>query len=141
MMSRRYAALDANLIDRQFAAVYRAHAEDEIRHIHIDWHLLERFYLSRPLWQRHVNAWLLELIISSLLLKPRRANVRLIEILIKEFPELRCIRDRLVRAVRDLASSESYRKMMYSRETTPIAYQLFKGLPEFSSLFRLLFEK
>ena len=73
-------------IDPAFAAVYRAHLEDEVRHVQTDWHLLERFWLSRPAWVRRANANLLEAFVVGLFLRPRRANVRLVGVLVSEFP-------------------------------------------------------
>ena len=139
MISRRYAAMDQELLEPQFAAAYRAHLEDEIRHVQLDWHLLERFYLSRPTWLRRLNARLLELFVVSLFLKPRRANVRLVELLTEEFPDLRPKRAELIRAVHELADNPGYRRMMYSPEATPIAGALFERLPEFAPLRKRLF--
>jgi hypothetical protein len=141
MMSKRYLAMDPGLIEPQFLAAYRAHAEDEIRHVHLDWHLLEGFYQSLAPSLRRVNALLLEFFVVGLLLKPRRTNVRLVELLVTEFPELRPLRPRLIQAVYDLADNPGYRRMMYSPEATPISRALFDQLPEFARLRRRLFEE
>jgi hypothetical protein len=141
MMSKRYLAMDPGLVEPQFLAAYRAHAEDEIRHVHLDWHLLEGFYLSLPAPWRQLNAWLLELLVVGLLLKPRRTNVRLVELLVTEFPELRPLRPRLIQSVYSLADNLGYRRMMYSPEATPISRALFDQLPEFARLRRRLFEE
>jgi hypothetical protein len=139
MMSKRYAALDAELIEPQFLATYRAHAEDEVRHVQLDWHLLEQFYQGQAKWRRRLNAWLLEAALVGLLLKPKRTNVRLVELLIAEFPELRPLRQQLIQAVHSLIDNPGYRQMMYSPEATPISRALFDLLPEFASLRRRLF--
>jgi hypothetical protein len=139
MIGRRYAELDSDIIESQFAATYRAHTEDELRHVQIDWHLLDAFYQRRPAWHRRLNGKLLELFITGLFLKPRRANVRLVELLIDEFPDLQAMRGPLMQAVQDLAHNDGYRRMMYSAEATPIARALFEELPEFSHLRRRLF--
>lgn len=139
MMSKRYAAQDESLIDPQFLAVYRAHAEDEIRHVQLDWHLLEAFYQARPAWLRRVNAWLLEKLLTGILLKPKRSNVRLLDLLIAEFPDLQPMRQRLLQAVAELSDNAGYRQMMYSPEATPISHALLARLPEFARLNRRLF--
>jgi hypothetical protein len=141
MIGRRYAELGSDIIEPHFAATYRAHTEDELRHVQIDWHLLDTFYRHRPTWHRRLNGKLLELFIVGLFLKPRRANVRLVELLIDEFADLQTLRDPLMRAVHDLPKNDGYRRMMYSAEATPIARALFKELPEFSRLRRRLFIK
>lgn len=138
MISRRYAQMDPATLDAQFAQTYRAHAEDEARHVQLDWHLLDRFYQGRPFWLRRVNATMLHGFIVGFFLKPRRANIRLIQLLIEEFPELQSMRHSLIRAVGDLATNAGYRRMMYSPDSTPIAWALFDRLPEFASLRRRL---
>jgi len=139
MIAKRYAAMAPELIEPQFLATYRAHAEDEVRHVQLDWHLLEQFYLRQPAWQRRLNARLLEALMVGLLLKPRRTNVRLVDLLIAEFPELRPMRPRLIQAVYNLGDDPGYRQMMYSAEATPISRALFDLLPEFAGLRRRLF--
>jgi len=139
MISRRYAAMETDRLEPHFAAAYRAHLEDEVRHVQLDWHLLERFYHSRPAWVRRMNARLLEIFLVGLFLKPRRANVRLIELLIEDFPELEPKQDGLVTAVRRLHEKAGYREMMYSPQATPIAYALFAQLPECARLRRRLY--
>lgn len=138
-MSRRYAAMNPDLVDPQFLATYRAHAEDEVRHVQLDWHLLEQFYRDRPAWLRNLNARLLETLVIRLFLKPARTNVRLIDLLIAEFPELQPMRPRLVQAAHDLVDNPGYRQMMYSAEATPISRALFDQFPELASLRRRLF--
>jgi len=141
MMSRHYAAMDPDLVDAQFLAVYLAHAEDEVRHVQLDWHLLERFYLGQAPWLRRLNARLLEALMIGLFLKPKRANVRLVDLLVAEFPDLRPVRPRLVHATRGLVDNPGYRQMMYSAEATPISRALFDLLPEFAGLRRRLFDE
>ncbi|HEU4386997.1 MAG TPA: diiron oxygenase [Blastocatellia bacterium] len=139
LMSKRYAAAEPGTIEPQFLEAYLAHAEDEVRHVQIDWHLLERFYQRRPAWQRKWNARLLEGLLAGLFLKPRRANIRLVDLLIAEFPDLRPMRRRLVQAAYELAGNVGYRHMMYSPEATPISYMLFAASAEFARLQRRLF--
>jgi len=139
LMSKRYAAMDPASVDPQFLATYRAHAEDEVRHVQLDWHLLEQFYQGRPAWLRRLNARLLEAFVVGLFLKPRRANVRLVDLLVAEFPELRPMRPRLMQAVYGLVDNLGYRQMMYSPEATPIGRALFEMFPEFAGLRRRLF--
>lgn len=139
MIAKRYAAMDPALIEPQFVAVNRAHAEDEVRHVQLDWHLLEQFYESRSSWVRRLNANLLEAVLVGLLLKPKRTNLRLVDLLVEEFPELRTLRPRLRQAVRGLVDNPEYRQMMYSPDATPISRALFELLPEFASLQHRLF--
>lgn len=139
MISKRYAALDATLLEPQFLATYRAHAEDEVRHVQLDWHLLEQYYESCPAWLRRLNAKLLEFLLVRLLLKPKRTNLRIVDLLIEEFPALQPLRPRLRQAVHSLMDNPGYRQMMYSHEATPISRALFDVLPEFARLRDRLF--
>lgn len=138
-MSHRYAEPDEGELDPRFAATYRAHAEDEVRHVQIDWHLLEEFYERRPRWLRRLNVKLLDWFMTGLFLKPRRANARVVELMINEHPELAERRSELLEAVRRLSENTGYREMMYSSAATPIAYALFQRLPELAGLRRKLF--
>lgn len=139
MISRRYARMDPEVLEPQFAATYQAHLEDEVRHVQLDWHLLERFFERRPKWQRRLNARLLEAFVVGLFLKPRRANVRLVDLLIEKFPALMPRRRMLVAAVHGLGDSPGYRRMMYSPDATPISDMLFSSLPELRRVRMRLF--
>jgi hypothetical protein len=141
MISRRYAEMAAETVEPHFAAAYAAHLEDEVRHVQIDWHLLEQFYRSRPRWIRRVNGRLLEWFIAGLFLKPRRANVRLLHLLIEEFPELEPKRTPLVQAVHHLLENAGYREMMYSPQSTPIAMALLEECPELRPLHRTIYQR
>jgi P-aminobenzoate N-oxygenase AurF len=139
MIHRRYAEMEPEKIEPTFASAYRAHAEDEVRHVQLDWHLLEAFYENRPRWVRAVNAKLLEWTVFAFFLKPRRANVRVVDRLIEEFPELEPMRPRLVGAIRGMTDHPGYRQMMYSDEANPLARALLERLPEFARLSRRLY--
>ena len=134
-ISKRMATAD---VDPAFAAVYRAHLEDEVRHVQTDWHLLERFWMSRPTWVRRANAKLLEAFVVGLFLRPRRANVRLVDVLVGDFPELQPRRDELATAARSLGESAGYRRMMYSPLVQPSAHDLMARRPELAGLLRRL---
>ena len=146
MIGRRYAAAEVaaeasgrSRLEPHFVAAYRAHQEDEVRHVQLDWHLLERFYQSRPPRVRALNGRLLEAFVIGLFLKPRRANARLVELLIDDFPDLRPRRRELLAAVRNLIHNPGYRAMMYSDDSTPIAKALLERTPELARLRRRMF--
>lgn len=125
-------------IEPHYLAVYQAHLQDEIRHVHLDWHLLEELHgTSSPFW-RKVNAHLFAYSLSRFFLAPRRAGRRVIELLLVEHPELRTKRKRLLHALGTLSQNRAYHQMMYSREVTPIAFMLFDRCAEFRSLERSL---
>ena len=133
MISRAVARQDG--IDPRWAAVYRAHLIDEVRHVQTDWHLIDRLWRGRSALTRRANALLLRGTIVGLFLKPRRANVRLIDLLVADFPELSPRRPELLAAVRSLTDAAGYRRMMYSAQATPITRKLCHELPELRGLW------
>jgi len=135
-VSRRCAALRAGL-EPHWAAAYRAHLEDEVRHVQVDWHLIERFHAGGS-WRRRANAALVAVGIGRFLLAPSRSGARVVAHLVAEFPELRPAAADMVRELRALDGSAEYQAMMYSRETTPLTFALFDRFPEFRRMGRVL---
>lgn len=134
MLSRRYAKLPPAWVEPHYAAVYKVHLEDEVRHVQIDWHLLERFYTRCTSAVRRANAALFRTFIVGFFLTPARSNVRVVTQLSDEFPELRPLLPRMCRELRDLPRNPAYRAMMYSEATTPITFGLFNHFPELAPL-------
>ena len=136
-ISRRCARTEAELEPR-YALAYRLHMEEEVRHVHIDWHLLERLYFDCPFPLRAINARLFRLIMSRFFLRPVNAAARVINLLIREYPELEEHRATMIGELRALDGNEEYQRMMYSRSATPITFALFDGLPEFHDMGRVM---
>ena len=137
-ISRRYAHMDKERVEPHYAAVYRAHLHDEVRHVQIDWHLLERFYEGRGETLRELNAALLRVFVFGFFLTPHRATVRVMDLLVEEFPELAPLRPQMVRELKGLRHNDEYRHMMYSQEVNPLAYALFDYFPEFEAMRRAM---
>lgn len=135
-VSRRCAA--ATELDPSWAAAYAAHLEDEVRHVQVDVHLIERFHSGRPGWLRRANAALVRAGIARFLLAPSRSGARVVAQLVAEFPALGPLAPRLVREMRALDRSAAYQSMMYSRRTTPLTFALFDRFPEFQGLGAVL---
>jgi hypothetical protein len=135
-VSRRCARADR--LEPHFAAVYRFHLEEEVRHVHLDWHLIEQIYLPRSAVWRRINAELFKWVIERFFLRPTSSAVRVIDLLIAEFPELNACRPRIVRELYALNDNIEYQRMMYSRASTPIMFSLFDRLPEFHRISRVL---
>lgn len=137
LVSRRCGAMGERL-EPQWAATWRAHLDDEVRHVQIDLHLLERFHAPRPAWRRRAAAAVVRFVLSRLLLAPRRSAERVLAQLVAEFPELRPAAPELRAELRALGSSSAYRAMMYSRRTTPLTFAAFDRHPEFHAAARAL---
>jgi hypothetical protein len=138
-VSRRCAQVPKEQIEPHWAAVYRAHLEDEVRHVQLDWHLLDRFYAERPAPVRRMNAWLLRVVMGRFFVRPERTSPRIVALLVAELPELRGLVPRLERELRSLGSHPGYLTMMYSRSVTPLTFALFDRFPELWPMQRVLF--
>jgi hypothetical protein len=136
-ISRRCARTNVPLEPR-YAMAYRLHMEEEVRHVQIDWHLLERFYRDCPRALRAVNARLFRLIMGTFFLRPVNSARHVVDLLVRGFPELSPRRNTMVRELRGLDRDEEYQRMMYSRTATPITFALFDGLPEFRGMGRVM---
>jgi hypothetical protein len=136
-VSRRCASASREL-EPHWAAAYSAHLEDEVRHVQVDYHLIERFQPAPPGWLRRANAFLVRAAIARFLLAPSRSGVRVVSQLVAEFPDLRPLAPVLVRELKALDGSAAYQSMMYSRQTTPLTFALFDRFPEFRRLGAVL---
>lgn len=136
-VSRRCASASGEL-EPHWAAVYSAHLEDEVRHVQVDYHLIECFQQAPPGWLRRANALLVRTAIARFLLAPSRSGLRVVAQLVAEFPDLRPRGPVLVRELKALDGSAAYQSMMYSRQTTPLTFALFDRFPEFRGLGAVL---
>src|SRR6185436_9019254 len=100
-VSRRCAAMPPAQLEPHWAAAYRAHLEDEVRHVQVDLHLIERFQGGVG-WLRPLNALVVRLGIERFLLAPSRSGARVVAHLVTEFPELRPRAAEMVRELRRL---------------------------------------
>ncbi|MDA8018785.1 MAG: diiron oxygenase [Thermoanaerobaculia bacterium] len=123
-----------DVIEPHFLAVYRAHLEDEVRHVQLDWHLLDHLYTEAPTWLRRANARLFCFLLTRFFLSPASAGRRVLDLLVAEHPRLRPLFPRLVSDLEALSHDADYLRMMYSREVTPITFELFDRYPEFHPL-------
>jgi hypothetical protein len=129
-ISRRCIQLPAEEMEPRYLAIYRTHLSDEVRHVQIDWHLVERYYAGRSAAVRQFNARLLRLAIRSFFLPPTRSAVCVIEHLINECPELKPLHCKMKQQLGEVSKDRGYQQMMYSRESTPITFALFDRFPE-----------
>ena len=137
-ISKRCLRLRPGMLEPRYAAVYGAHLRDEVRHVQIDCHLIERFHAVQSPTARRLTAAAFRWLIENCFLKPVRSTVRVLEVLASEYPELRPMLPRMIGELRTLAGNADYQHMMYSRETTPLTFELFDAFPEFHSMRRVL---
>ena len=138
-ISRRCARVPADRMEPRYAAAYREHLRDEVHHVQIDCHLLERFYATRPAPVRRLTARLLRRVLGSMFLRPSRSTVGVVRVLATEYPELRRLLPRMIAELRALPeTSGEYQHMMYSREATPVTFAWFDRFPEMHTMRRVL---
>jgi hypothetical protein len=137
-ISRRCIRAGEHEIEPRYRAIYRAHLAHEVRHVQIDWHLIEQYYAGRSAILRRLNARMLRTAVARFFLPPTRAAVRVVRRLVDEHPELRPLVATIRRQLADVGSEPAYHEMMYSRESTPIAFSLFDRFPELHSMCRVL---
>ena len=137
-ISRRCLRLPPDVLEPRYAAVYGAHLRDEVRHVQIDCHLIERFHATQSAAGRRATAGLFRWLLANWFLKPVRSTVRVLEVLTSEYQELGPLLPRMIRELRTLAADEAYQRMMYSAQTAPMTFQLFDAFPEFHEMGRVL---
>jgi hypothetical protein len=130
--------MPAEQIEPRYLAIYRAHLAHEVRHVQIDWHLIEHFYANRSGALRRFNAKLFREAIRRFFLPPTRSAARVIDRLVDEHPELEPLRPAMERQLNDVGRDRAYHEMMYSRESTPITFSLFDRFTEFHAMSRVL---
>lgn len=137
-ISRRCLRVPADRMEPRYAAVYREHLRDEVRHVQIDCHLIERFYAGRSPTVRRLTAALVRPLLGTVFLRPLRSTVRVATVLAGEFPELAPLVPRIRRELAALTADDDYQRMMYSREATPMTFAWFDRFPEFHTMRRVL---
>ncbi len=136
-ISRRSAAV-ASQLEPTWAAAYRAHALDEVRHVQIDLHLLDRFHSPRGSRERSANAAVVRFVLGHLLLAPGRSAERVLAQLVSEFPDARGTEAEMRAELRALGACPAYQALKYSREATPFTFAAFDRHPEFHGASRVL---
>jgi len=137
-LSRRCLRVPAHRMEARYAAVYREHLADEVRHVQIDCHLIDRFYASRPPLVRRATAMVFRAVLDRFFLRPSGSTRRVIHALVAEFPELQPRLPRLMAELRALPANDDYQRMMYSRDTTPITFEMFDRFKEFHCMSKVL---
>jgi hypothetical protein len=133
-IARRCAAKRPNEIETHFAAAYLAHVRDEIRHVQIDWHLLDSLWPCLRGWRRRINIELFRLVITRLLFKTEHAAMSVVEELVRERPRLRPLLPRIRTQLREVGQDGEFRSMMLSARSSPIVFHLLDSFPELRSV-------
>jgi P-aminobenzoate N-oxygenase AurF len=133
-IARRCAARRPNEIEPHFAAAYVAHVRDEVRHVQIDWHLLDSLWPSLRGWRRRMNIELFRLVVKRLLFKTEHVAISVVEELVRERPRLHPLLPRIRTQLRAVGQDREFRSMMLSARSSPIVFHLFDSFPELESV-------
>jgi para-aminobenzoate N-oxygenase AurF len=137
-ISRRCLRVPADRMEPRYAAAYREHLRDEVRHVAIDGRLLERFYMTRSRALKRLTAALFRSVIASAFIAPGPSTFRIVRTLASEYPDLQPLLPRIIAELRGLDANDDYHRMMYSRETTPLTFAWFDRCEEFHGMARVL---
>jgi hypothetical protein len=135
-IARRCAMRRPNEIEQHFAAAYLSHVRDETRHVQIDWHLFDSLWPRLDGWRRLVNVWLFSLVVDRLLFRTENAAISVADELVRERPGLRPLRTQIRTALREVGRHPEFRAMMFSAQSSPIAFHLVERFPELQSALR-----
>lgn len=133
-IARRCAAKRPDEIEPHFAAAYLAHVRDEVRHVQIDWHLLEWAWPTLRGWRRYVNVSIFRRVVSRLLFNTEHAAMSVVEELVREKPRLRPLLPRIRAELREVGQNCEFRSMMFSARTSPIVFHLLDRFPELQAV-------
>lgn len=124
-------------IDPTFREAYRHHSVDEVRHVEMDRHLIERFFATLSPARRRLNAILTARLLHAILV-PKRMAVRVLAALVREFPDLEPWQSRMRDELYALRKNPDYVAMMYSRTMTPLLFHLADQYAEMRSAMKTL---
>lgn len=130
-ITARCLRVPADRMEPSYAAAYRAHVRDEVRHVQLDRELIERFHASQPMPARRATAAIFRWVVSRFFLRPAGSTTQVIRGLVAEHPRLRSLVPRMRTELAAIVDDPAYHEMMYSRRTTPITFALFDRFPEF----------
>jgi len=82
-ISARCLRVPADRMEPSYAAAYRAHVRDEVRHVQIDRELIERFHAPQPMLMRRATAAMFRSVVSRFFLTPAGSTRRVIRDLLR----------------------------------------------------------
>jgi len=137
-ISHRCLRMEPADIEPNYREVYRKHLEHEVGHVYLDGQLIDRYYAHRRGWVRRFNARLLRAAVAAFLLPPVRSAARVVQQLVRELPQLAPLQSLMLAQLKEVGARPEYHQMMYSREATPITFNLFDQFPEMHAMSRAL---
>ena len=124
-------------LDESFVSVHREHLKDEVRHLHIDAHMLARCLGTG--WRARLNAQLFKGLLVGMMRPTRRGSgVQVVRQWVRECPELLAREEELIQAVLALKDDAGYQRSLFNRRIMPETFQLFDATPALAGLQHVL---
>jgi hypothetical protein len=122
-------------LEENFVAFHREHMKDELRHVHLDGHLIEASILKERATVQSFNARLFKSALGAIT-RPERSGsgVKVIRRLVAEMPELKRKEAAMVRAVLSLSDNEAYQESLFNREAMPLTFGIFDATRSMADL-------
>jgi hypothetical protein len=128
VMLRRQ-TLSLGPLEPNFVRAHAEHVKDEVRHVHLDVHLIEACREACSPRARLLNAALFKAFLKDLVI-PKRAGLAVLRRWLAETPELGSRGEEFIRAVRALEHDTAFQCSLFNREALPLTFSLFDAQPE-----------
>jgi hypothetical protein len=111
-------------VEPRFFAAYRFNAQDEARHIQIDWQVLEHLLARLSPTMLRLNVRMFRALVDRFLLRPVHVAASAVRQLGEEFTDLSSRTPAMLQSLEKLSTSASYREMIFSRRSNPVTFGL-----------------
>ena len=134
---RKYLAAEKTEdLDPLYREVHRKHAQEEVRHVHLDTYMVDLFWDQAPAWKRKLNHWIFYFIMTKFA-QPARTVGRMLDLLVARFPRLAAHRAQLFSEAMSVAGDPAWQKASYSPDAQPQTFEVFGRYPDFRLLERI----
>ena len=134
---RKYLAAEkTEQLDPLYREVHRAHAQEEVRHVQIDHHLVDLFWDGAPGWKQKLNHRVFYWIMTKFA-RPERTVRRMLDLLVERHPRVAAHREPLVEEALAVAADPVWQRASYSRSAQPLTFQVFDRYPDFHLLEKI----
>lgn len=134
---RKYLAAEKTTdLDPLYREVHRKHAQEEVRHVQLDAHLVDLFWDQAPAWKRKLNHWVFYFVMKKFA-QPTRTVTRMLDLLVERFPRVAQHREVLFREAMSVAQDETWQRASYSPLAQPRTFEVFDRYPDFGLLNRI----
>lgn len=120
-------------LDPLYREVHRKHAQEEVRHVQLDTHLVKLFWDEAPAWKQKLNHWIFYFIMTKFA-QPARTVRRMLDLLVERFPRVAQHRETLFEEAMAVAKDPIWQQASYSPSAQPRTFEVFDRYPDFQLL-------